>query len=570
MRIKIVENIVLGALVLIALALIYMQVIKGGDYYEQSVNNRIRVIPVEGPRGKITDRQGVLLSENHLAHHVAVIAQDIQDADALFGFLARLLNKEVSFLKRQFQRKKRTPFEPVIIAQDVSKEIIMTVEENRFRYPGLVIQDSYERHYLYGGVNAHAIGYVGKIDPNEADVLGDYGYSPSSMVGKTGVERTYDAILRGEPGGRQIEINNRGKEVRLLGLKDPVKGKDVQLTIDQRIQTAADEFLDGRAGAVVVMDMSNGELLGLVSSPTFDPNAFADRNRQSEVVSYVRDPRALMINRAVAGRFPPGSVFKIPVALAAIELKKIRPEITFDCPGYYMLGKARFGCAHVHGRDNLNQAIAHSCNVYFFQLGRILGGRIIEQYAKAFGFGRVTGVDLPFEASGQVIGQARRGQSWYTGNTLNLSIGQGDTLSTPLQIAVMMAAVANDGILLRPRVVKAVDGKDLPVADIARLPVVRLKDETWRIVQRGLRSVITDEGGTAHTLNELGGMTIFGKTGTAQAGGAKAHHAWFAGYVRSAKNNLAFCVFLENGGSSANAVAVTKQLLGRMQEKGII
>lgn len=570
MRIKIIENVILFFAALIALALIYMQIIKGEYYYNQSVNNRIRVVPVEGPRGRIFDRNGVVLADNRMAYHVAVIAQDIEDSSALFTFLGNVLNKDPEYLKKQFLRKRKTPFTPVILAQSVDKKTLFTIEENRFEYPGLVIEQSYDRYYPFGKSDAHAVGYVGRIDPNEADVLEDYGYNTLSVIGKMGVEKTYDPVLRGEAGGRQIEINSRGHEVRLLGLKDPAQGQDIQLTIDQRIQSAADEFMNSRRGAVVIMDLNNGDLLGLVSSPSFDPNAFIDRNRQEDVISYIKDTQAPLLNRAVTGRFPPGSIFKIPVALAAIELKRITPDLTFDCPGYYMLGNRRFGCAHVHGKEDLDQAIAHSCNVYFFHVGQIVTASIVEQYAKAFGLGRVTGVDLPFEAAGQVIGHRRPGHPWYTGNTLNFSIGQGETLSTPLQLTVLMAAVANEGIILRPRIVKAVNSKDLPKINIKKLPLVRLHDSTWSIVQHGLRSVVTDDEGTGHLLNDMAGMTIYGKTGTAQAGANKGDHAWFAGYVKSPKNNLAFCVFLENGGSSANAVEVTHQMLLRMQAQGII
>jgi penicillin-binding protein 2 len=570
MRIKIIENIILFFIASIALALIYMQVIRGEHYYNQSVNNRIRVIPIEGPRGRVFDRNGTVLADNRLAYHVAVIAQDIDDPTSLYEFLGHVLNKEPDYLRKQYLRKRKTPFAPVILAEDIDKKTLLTVEENRFEYPGLVIEQSYDRYYPFAKSDAHAIGYVGKIDPSEAEVMEDYGYNTLSVVGKMGVEKTYDSVLRGETGGRQIEINNRGQEVRLLSLKDPDKGKDIQLTIDQRIQSAADEFLDSRPGAVVVMDLNNGDLLGLVSSPSFDPNAFVDKNRQNEVLSYIKDPKALLLNRTMAGRYPPGSVFKIPVALAAIELKRITPNVTFDCPGYYMLGDRKFGCAHVHGSEDLNEAIAHSCNVYFFHIGQIVTAPIIEQYAKAFGLGRVSGVDLPFETAGQVIGHGRSGHPWYTGNTLNFSIGQGETLSTPLQLTIMLAAVANDGIVFRPRIVKAVDNQDLPQVNIKKLPVVRLHDATWRIVQDGLRSVVTDNEGTGHSLNDLAGMTVYGKTGTAQAGTNKANHAWFAGYVRSPKNNIAFCIFLEHGGSSANAVDITHQLLQRMQSEGII
>ena len=570
MRFKIIENIIFSTLVLICFALVYMQVIKGKNYFNLSLHNRIRVIPIEGPRGRILDRNGLVLADNRLAYHVGVISQDIDDLDSLFNFLGGVLNKKPSFFKNQFLGKFKTSFTPVILAKDVDQKIIMTIEESRFQYPGLVVEKTYQRYYPFAQTNAHAVGYVGKMDPQEAEVLQEYGYSPLSDVGKTGVEKTYDSVLRAQVGGRQIEVNSRGQQVRLLGFKEPSAGKDIQLTIDQRIQSTADELLGQRPGAIVVMNMDNGELLGLVSSPSFNPNAFINRDQQEKMLSYIRDSKSPLLDRALSGQYPPGSVFKIPVALAGVELKKITRDTSYDCPGFYMLGDAKFGCAHVHGRENLNDAIAHSCNVYFYHVGQILGARIIEQYAKAFGLGRVTGIDLPFEASGQVIGHAKAGYRWYTGNTLNFSIGQGDTLSTPLQLTVLSAAVANDGVILRPHVIKAMDYKDLQQPDISKLPIIRLHDETWRLIQQGMRSVITDHEGTAHLLNDLGGMSVFGKTGTAQAGGNKSNHAWFVGYLRSPKFNLAFCVFLENGGSSANAVEITHQLLSRMQLQGII
>ncbi len=569
MRLKIVENVIFFFLGLICLALVYMQLIKGKNYYDLSFNNRIRVVPMEGPRGRILDRNGVILADNQIAYHVAVISQDIDDVDSLFNYLGGILKKEPSYFKKKFTATHKNPFTPVILARDIDQKTIMSIEEGRFHFPGLVIEKTYQRFYPFAQTNAHAVGYVGKIDPQEAAVLEDYGYNPSTEVGKTGVEKIYDSVLRAQVGGRQIEVNARGQQVRLLGFKEPLPGQELQLTIDQRIQSAANELLVERPGAIVVMDMDNGEILGLVSSPTFDPNAFIKKDQQNQMLAYIRDSRAPLLDRALSGQYPPGSVFKIPVALAAIQLKKVTPQDSYDCPGFYMLGGARFGCAHVHNSENLNQAIAHSCNVYFYHVGQLITARVIEQYAKAFGLGRVTGVDLPFEAAGQVIGHAKSGHRWYTGNTLNFSIGQGETLSTPLQLTVLSAAVANDGILLRPHIVQVVDHKDLEQPERARLPKVRLHTNTWRLIQEGMRSVVTDNEGTAHLLNDLPDMTIFGKTGTAQAG-AKANHAWFVGYLRSPKANLAFCVFLENGVSSSYAVEITRELLGRMRSQGII
>ncbi len=569
MRLQSIQNAIIFLLLLIVAALVYTQIVRGAYYRDQSINNRIRVVPIDGPRGRILDRNGLVLADNRPAFHVGVVAQDVVDSDALFNYLGRVLKKDPAALARQYKLRRLTPFAPVILAEDVPKDIVVKIQEDRLLYPGLVVEEGFERFYPFEKDGAHVLGYVGKINPDEVRDGLEYGYTPLSIVGKSGVEKMYDNVLYGTSGGRQIEINNRGQEVRLLGLKDSEQGKDIKLTLDERLQQAAQELLGDRQGSVVVMDTSSGEVLTLVSSPSFDPNAFSDHGRRELIGGYLKDSRGPLINRAVSGQYPPGSVFKIIVALAAIQLNRITPETSFDCPGYYMLGQRKFGCAHVHGVQDLTQALAHSCNVYFFHVGKIVTPEIIGAYAKAFGFGRSTGIDLPYEVKGKIV-TPPKAKGWFTGNTLNLSIGQGDTLSTPMQITVMMAAVANNGLMLKPRIAKVLDQTEVPAPDLNRLPMIRLRDEAWRDVQKGLRSVVTDEEGTGHELSALSGMTIWGKTGTAQAGTNKPNHAWFAGYAQSPKNNIAFCVFLEHGGSSANAVAITKELLTRMQALNII
>ena len=235
-----------------------------------------------------------------------------------------------------------------------------------------------------------------------------------------------------------------------------------------------------------------------------------------------------------------------------------------------MVGKRKFGCSHVHGLQDLQSAIAHSCNVYFFHVGQLVTPPIIGAFAKAFGLTRPTGVDLPFEARGKIVTEGSKDRVWYTGDVLNLSIGQGYTLTTPLQLTVMMAAVANDGVVLRPRVVKAVGDQEISVMDFAKRPRVRLREQTWDIVQQGLKAVVDDPQGTGHDLKEVPGLAIYGKTGTAQSVHGKPNHAWFVGYAKSPKAGIAFCVFLEYGGSSENSVKITRDLLLKLQSMQII
>jgi penicillin-binding protein 2 len=569
MRLNVLRNGIFLFFGLIIMALFYMQIIRGEHYHAQSVNNRIRLVPSDAPRGRIFDRNGIVLADNRPSYNIAVIPQDVEDATSLFAFLGRVLDKDARSVQKTFTRRRLTPFDPVIVAEDVDRKALITVEENRFQYSGLVVQESFERFYPLQETTAHAVGYVGRIDPSQAEILQAYGYAPLTLVGKTGVEQFYETQLQGEPGGRQIEVNSRGREVRLLSTKEPLKGKDIVLTIDGRVQAMATRLLGGARGSVIVMDLSGGDLLAAVSSPTFDPNAFTRRDGQEKVVSYIRNPHGPLFNRAVAGQFPPGSVFKIPVALAALERDRVTASSTFECPGYYTIGSSRFGCTHVHRGQDVYQAMAHSCNVYFYHAGLLTGPSAVGAYAKALGLGHPTRVDLPFETSGRLVTSALKGRPWYPGDTLNLSIGQGETLSTPLQLTVMLASVAHRGIMLRPRILKELAGRNIAATELGKRPRVRLHDESWAIVQRGLQMVVESPEGTAHLLADLKDMKIWGKTGTAQAG-KQGDHAWFVGYLRSEKSNLAFCVFLEHGGSSSNAVAITHALLSEMKGIGII
>ena len=570
MRLKIIESFIFFFLGLIVCSLVYMQIIHGDYYHRQSMNNRIRVVPVDGPRGRILDRHGVILADNHITYHVGIIPQDVADNNALFIYLGQMLDRDPQLLERQFERKRVAPFAPVILTQNISRELAVRIEEEKFVYPGLIVQQGFERYYPFNDAGAHVLGYVGKIDEDEMESNQQYGYTPLSFVGKTGVEKKYDAYLQGSSGGRQIEVDSRGSQVRLLGLKDPLAGNDVVLTIDQRVQNTSQELLSGQKGGIVVMDLTNGDLISLVSSPSYDPNAFLDRSKSEKLSLYFNDPSTPLLNRNVSCTYPPGSVFKIPVALAAIQLHKITPSTTFDCPGYMMVGNRKFGCSHVHGVQDLEAALAHSCNVFFFHVGLLVKPQIIGAFAKAFGFQRPTGVDLPFEAKGKIVTSGSADRGWFTGDVLNLSIGQGYTLVTPLQLTVMMAAVANNGVILRPRVVSQVGGQEIPIMDFSKRPLIRLREQTWEIVQRGLKAVVDDPEGTGHDLKDIPGLDIYGKTGTAQSVRGKPNHAWFVGYTRSSKGSIAFCVFLENGGSSENSVKIARDLLLKLQSLQII
>jgi penicillin-binding protein 2 len=571
MRIRILRVTIFGLFVILALNLIYVQVVRGKYYHGLSVNNRIRVIPLEGQRGRILDRNGAVLADNRLSFDVTVIPQDIKEEEGIFEYLSQTLQVDEKKLLQNFHQKKITPFAPVIIAEDVNKRIAMILEENKFRFSGLYIQETFVRRYPLKKKGAHALGYVGKINRSKIKKLKDYGYSTRSVVGYSGVEEKYDMYLRAEEGGRQIEVNSRGRQVRLLSQKDPQKGKDIKLTLDLRVQRAAFEALGENHGSIIVMDLDTGELLGMVSSPSFDPNLFVSRKTRQKTGKFFMDRDAPMLDRSIKGQYPPGSVFKIILSIAALETKNVEPNTEFFCKGAYELGWRRFRCAHVHGAQDLVAGIAHSCNVYFYNIGLLLGPDLIHKYARLFGLGELTNVDLPYEDTGSIPNRIKRrmqqNRGWFKGDTLNFSIGQGDVLVTPIQLVRMMATVAQSGKEIQPHLIKSIDDKDIIQLSTGRN--IRIKKEIFDVVRKGMRSAVTDEQGTANIL-DMKDFTISGKTGTAQTIRGKRDHAWFVGYNTSGKRRMAFSIFLEYGVSSHYACNTAKKLLKWMEKEGAI
>ncbi len=556
---------------LIVADLIYVQVIRGQYFYHLSANNRIRIVPLEGWRGRIEDRHGNILADRRVAYDVMVAPQGLHDRQGLFRFLAKVLDIDQKKLEKKYAQKKYALFAPVVVAEDIDRDKVIILEESKYLYPSLIVQEGFRRSYPLGKNSSHVLGYVGKINRVRKKRFKEYGYSPQNIIGYSGVEEYYDAYLKGGEGGIQIEVNSRGQQVRLLSLKEPTTGQDISLTIDSDVQQIASEALEGETGAIVVMDMDNGEILGLTSAPSYDPNIFIDAAKQKRISILFNNPSAPMLNRAIKGLYPPGSVFKVPVAIGALDAGKITPHTTYNCKGYYELGGTKFRCAHTHGPENLIESLAHSCNVYYYRLGLILGADMIQQYARQLGLGSLTYIDLPYEESGVVPGRRqrslRRRERWYAGDTLNLSIGQGGLLVTPLQLVRMMATVANSGLEVQPHVIKAIGGTAVEQYDFKRN--VKIKKEVLETVQKGMRAAVTNFSGTAHVL-DLEELYVAGKTGTAQTSGEKLSHAWFVGYAKGEERNIAFCVFLEHGDSSHNACLVARQLLLGMQAKEIL
>jgi penicillin-binding protein 2 len=395
----------------------------------------------------------------------------------------------------------------------------------------------------------------------------------SDTVGRGGLEKVYNQDLTGVDGGLQIEVDSRGRQVRTLGLKEPQCGKDIQLTIDKDLQKAVDKLLGDKKGAAIVMDPRNGEILALASHPDFDPNIFVRPNTSSQRVKLLLDKVGKpLINRAISGVYPPGSVFKIVTLQGALQTGRVSPFTSFFCNGVFRLGNARFRCwkPDGHGIQEATSGMMNSCDVYFYNVGRLMGPDNIETYAKMFGYGSRTGIDLPDESKGLVPGREwkrlKKNASWYEGDTVNFSIGQGFLQVTPLQAVTMMSAVANGGKLVKPHIVKRVGDKSIIPPETK---VIGLKDSALKKVREGVYKVVNSDRGTGKYARPQG-VIAAGKTGSAENAQGRTH-AWFSGYAPYENPKLALVVFIEHGGhGGVDPAIISKGIFEEAKKLGYI
>lgn len=569
-RKDILNLIIILVFCILLIGLFNLDILQGAKFRRQSDNNCIRLIPQSGARGNILDRNGQIIVDSKISYDVMVLPQDLRRIDQIMGRISRILGVEAKELKAAFKRNFISSSVPVTVATNIDPKKAILLGEYKVEEPSVMVQPEPLRHYPYGPLAAHVIGYVNQIDRWRLTKLEDYGYKTKDIVGFGGVEEKYDYYLRQEEGGLSVEVNHQGKFMRVLGFEAPSNGRDVQLTLDLEIQKIVEESLSGRKGSVILMDPRTGEILALASHPNFDPAVFVD-NRATLISGLFNNPDAPLINRAISSSYPPASVFKLIVACGAQELKKINLSTSFLCQGSTMVGARRFACWDVHGPEDIFQAIAHSCDVFFYKTGLLLGAQNIHDYALKLGFGKNVGFELPYETSGFIPSplwrRINKFQNWFDGDTANLTIGQGDCLVTPLQAANMMAVFANGGYLLSPYIVKAVGGLDLG-AKKKKFTRVNFKKATFDVLSKGLRKVVTDDKGTGNALSFLP-VAVAGKTGTAQVSRG-ANHGWFVGFFPFDKPKFVICVFLENGGSGHAASVVAKQIIDGMGKQGLI
>ncbi len=584
-RFLIITIILVQVFLILAGRMWYVQIIRGDEFEKFSLNNRVRSIRIPAPRGKILDRRGRELVVNRPSFNVYVLPEDIKDRDSLAIALSLALGIEPDVIKTKIttalQKNRRSL---ALIAQDINRNQLAFLEARKSSLPGIVIEVDHLREYVHGKVGAPFLGYMGKITESElklhSNMHGD------DLIGKSGMEKRWDDYLHGKDGFIQRITDALGREVRSnifqedLEKQASVAGADVILSIDLDLQNAAEEALGDKYGAVVAIDPRTGEVLALVSHPTFDPRDFIKGVDTKEWNELVKDPSSPLTNRATQGVYPPGSVFKIVTAAAALNEGVIDTTTPFYCPGVYSFGKKTFRCWRKggHGRVNLHRAIVGSCDVYFYNVAQRLGIDRLARYIKGFGFGVPTGIDLS-EKVGTSPSREWKSKTfkkpWYDGETIVTGIGQGYVSVTPLQIGVMTAAVANGGILLKPQIVKEVissQGKTLfeyNPQENGRLPVEK---KTMDIIRDALIGVVNEPNGTGRA-SKLDRMLVAGKTGTSQVvaqgpqGGKylradQKDHAWFTSYAPAENPEVVVTVFVEHGGMGGEAAApIAKQVL---------
>ncbi len=583
---------------MLGLRLWYLQIINHEDYQERSVRNRTRVLPLEAPRGPVFDRNGQLLVDNRPSFQISVMRQDVEDQQALLQRLAELLEIDLPVLEERWREGRRFPiYRPVPLATDVSRDLMERIQEHGVELPGVLTEVRPVRDYLEKGSAAHLVGYLGEI--TEAELIDDsFGsYQAGDYVGKIALEKTFEPYLKGEKGRRLVEVDVKGKLLRQLQMESARPGNKLYLTLDRELQRAADQAFGDQSGAAIALDVKTGDILAMVSRPTFDPALFARGIASDEWKGLLNDSRHPLQNKVIAGQYPPGSTFKMVVALAAQREGIAGSHREIYCNGAFKIGGMRFRCwkKSGHGLTDLKKALRESCDVWFYQVGLELGIDKLSVAAKEFGLGAPVGYPLPGEKRGIIPSRewkrARYNLPWYAGETVNASIGQGFVLSTPMQLAVMTAAMANGGKVLTPQLIERIEDWQGNVLLQPETEVVRQVDYSaaaWKAIQRGLVAVVNEPRGTGQ-IAKLGNVLVAGKTGTSQVVRRKSDeeeeldeegdvpyrfrpHALFVAYAPAEEPKIAVAVVVEHGqhgGSAAGPVAkmIIEQYFSQQQDR---
>src|SRR5580658_3020228 len=565
-----------------------LQVLGADNFKVLAEQNRIRKVPVLAPRGKLFDRENRLVVDNYPSVSCFLVRDQGRNIDADLPMIARGLNLDLEQLRATLKHYRSEPgYQPIPIKQDMTADESAFVQAHRNELPELETIDEERRLYPRDGFAAHLIGYVGEVSE---DMLNDpryAAYEPGDVVGKAGVEETYDQLLRGQDGSRDVIVDSHGREVGILGTQHSVPGQDLRLTIDNDLQRAAELALGDREGAIVAMDPRNGEILAMVSRPSFDPNAFAVKIDRAEWNKLLTDPEHPLLNKAIQAQLAPGSTFKVLMSVAGLQ-EGIAQNLKVVCNG----GWGPYGffhhCDEHHGPVDIHNAIPYSCDTYYYQLGDKLGIDRIAKYAKEFGYGEKTGIDLPGEQQGLMPSAEwllkTYHHRWYPDETLDVSIGQGAVEATPIQLARIIGGIASGGHLVRPHVVfpdqlpeefRKSLADSFPGSGDAYVPI---DPDTWTIVTDGMYQVT--QPGLYHTAGAEGlpGIDFAGKTGTAQEmshealgktnkGKATYPNVWFVGVTPRRNPELVVAVLWQNGEFSYYPARIGAQVIAAFVDK---
>jgi penicillin-binding protein 2 len=587
--------IILAAIFLLCLRYIYLQVISYQEYTTRSVNNQVKVIPVPPNRGLIYDRRGRPIAENRPAYRLEVVPEKVSDLDGLIAALGRIVELSPDVVEKfQRNRERYREFDSVPLKFNLSESEVARFAVDRHRFEGVEVVPYLARHYPYGELLTHVLGYVGRLDVDDLNRVDESDYRGSTHIGKSGIERFYEDALHGRSGLERIETNAQGRTLQVLQREDPVHGDDLVLSLDVQVQQAAWDALGDRAGAVVAIDPNDGAVLAMVSKPAFDPNLFVHGISTADYQAILAAPDRPLFNRALLGGYEPGSTLKPFIGLAGLELEVVTPEQqVFSSGHFYLPGQSRpyrDWKKGGHGWVDMLGALEQSVNTYFYQLALDLGIDRYHDYLAQFGFGSSTGLDLLGENAGVLPSRAwkrgRYGLPWYPGETVIAGIGQGFNVVTPLQLANALAALANGGTRFEPRLLYASKraGNEQAVKAQSRVAgTIPVADaENWAIIHTGMYRVVHGDQGTARAIRPDSGLRIAGKSGTAQVVAQEEdedmdesterhlrHHALFIAYAPFAQPSIVVAVVVEHGGGgSREAAPVARAVIDAWLEQG--
>ena len=586
-RTDIATFIIIFFIVVIMTRLWFLQIHNGSKYSEKAENNRVRMLDIVAPRGNILDSRGRTILTNRPSFNIVWVKEDSPDPEDIIKKLSIILNVEIAELLKRVREAADDPRHiPILLKEDIDWKTLVYIENNHYDLPGIRIEVLPRREYLYGDFGSHMIGYLGEINQEELADRKEENYQGGDLIGKNGFEKLHEEELRGEKGIFYMEVDARGFEQRQLKGKEPLPGNDLQLTIDLDLQLEAEKAMEGKAGAVIAMDVNSGRILVFVSSPPVHLEDFVGGISTKKWQALLNNIKRPLVPKTIQGQYPPGSTYKIVTALAGLAKRVITSNTIFYCSGSMYFGGRRYGCWKEggHGAVSLHRALAESCDVYFYQVGLKVGVDTLAEYANSLGLGSRTGIELEYEKSGLIPTAAWKklvkGERWQDGETLSISIGQGFNLVTPLQVCQMTSALANGGIQYKPFLVeKIIDPEGRVIREFKSTVALELMgmDNYLEEIRDGLVGAVNEKHGTGSAAR-LKDITVAGKTGTAQVitlekfkavdeeDVAYLHrdHAWFTSFAPAEKPEIAVTVLVEHGGHGGSAAApVAKKVLER-------